>query len=162
MASAPRRPAGSQSSGAAIEHFVSELLRWGTRPEVARAMRAEGEELSATDEWLLRRLYDVGPVRLSELAAFQGVDRSTITSQVRRLEDGGLVLRAADPDDRRAVLVRLSARGRRLHEATVARAREVLDGLVDDWPDADRAALVRLLTELTRRLTEQATRTDAD
>lgn len=143
--------------GVAIERFVSELVRWATRPEVSRSMRASGHDLSATDEWLMRHLYEVGPVRFTELAAFQSVDKSTVTAQVRRLEDNHLVLRATDPTDRRAVLVRLSAKGRRVHQASVARAQDVLDSLVEGWSESDRSTLARLLTRLTHELGVTAT-----
>jgi DNA-binding MarR family transcriptional regulator len=142
--------------GAAIERFVSELVRWRTRPDVRRSMRdprrAAGDELSATDVWLLRYLHEAGASRPGDLAAFQGVDKSTVTSQLRRLEDRKLVRRTADPSDRRAALVGLTALGRRRHDAAAARAQGVLDGLVDDWSERDRAQLARLLGRLTDRL----------
>ena len=50
------------------------------------------DALSATDAWLLGRITDTGPVRLSALADWQEVDRSTMTTQVRRLERLGLVV----------------------------------------------------------------------
>jgi DNA-binding MarR family transcriptional regulator len=140
--------------GASVERFVSALLRWGSRPEVRRAMLPEGVGLSTTDDWLLRRVRDVGPVRLSELAAWQGVDRSTMTSQARHLEELGLVERRPDPADRRAVLVQVTSAGRRVQDDSVARARVVLDGLVADWSADDRADLARLLDRVVERLEE--------
>lgn len=138
-----------EEPGAVVERFVSELLRWGTRPDVRRSLLAEDAGVSFTDEWLLRRIGEVGPVRLTELAAWQGVDKSTMTSQARRLEEHGYITREPDPSDRRAVLISLSPLGHRLHDANTGRARAVLDGLVADWPAADRAELARLLTRLT-------------
>ena len=73
------------------------LVRWFTRSDVKRSMLADSEPtLSWTDAWLLGRIADTGPVRLSELADWQEVDRSTMTTQVRRLELLGLVGRATD------------------------------------------------------------------
>ena len=71
------------------------LVRWFTRSDVRRAMLADTDPaLSATDAWLLGRITDTGPVRLSGSADWQEVDRSTMTTQVRRLESLGLVSRA--------------------------------------------------------------------
>lgn len=145
----------TQTAGAALEGCLSTLMRWGSRTEVQRALRSLRSELSATDAWLLRRILDVGPVRLSELATWQRVDKSTMTTQVGRLERTGLVARATDPADRRAALVRVTPKGRRLHERDVARASEVLDGLVVDWSEADRSELIRLLGMLVVELDDR-------
>lgn len=143
------------TAGMALERFVSVLLRWGSRGDVRRAMLSDRvDDLSTTDEWLLRRIIDVGPVRLSDLAAWQAVDRSTMTSQVRHLEGLGLVSREPDPSDRRASLVSPTFVGRRLHGTNVARARMVLDQLLEDWSETDRADLARLLTRVTDKLAE--------
>ena len=89
-----------------LERAVPMLVRWFTRSDVKRAMLADAEPaLSWTDAWLLGRITDTGPVRLSQLADWQEVDRSTMTTEVRRLENLGLVDRGADPRDGRAVLV---------------------------------------------------------
>jgi hypothetical protein len=40
-----------------------------------------------------------GPVRVSELASWQGVDKPTVTPQVHRLEQRGVVSRHGDPAD---------------------------------------------------------------
>jgi DNA-binding MarR family transcriptional regulator len=135
--------------GAALERCVSALLRWSTRAEVQRSMRAGRTPLSPTDVWLLCRLVDDGPSRLSELAAWQSVDKSTMTTQVGRLERQALVSRRPDPSDRRAVLVRATPKGRRLQRSNVVVAQRVFDGLVADWPEADKEELARLLTRLT-------------
>ena len=148
---------GEPTAGMALERLVSVLLRWGSRGDVRRSLLSDRvEDLSVTDEWLLRRVIDVGPVRLSELASWQAVDRSTMTSQVRHLERLGLVERQLDPTDRRAALVSATFIGRRLHGTNVARARMVLDQLLDDWSETDRADLARLLGRVTDAL-EQPT-----
>ena len=111
--------------------------------------------LSATDAWLLGRITDTGPVRLSALADWQEVDRSTMTTQVRRLEDQGLVGRAPDPRDGRAVLVRATRSGATRHRRTKETARGVYQDLLADWSadDLERAAMVaaRLVETLERR-----------
>ena len=95
------------------------LVRWFTRSDVRAAMLADADPaLSATDAWLLGRITDTGPVRLSALADWQEVDRSTMTTQVRRLERLGLVSRGPDPEDGRATLVRATRSGAASPSAT--------------------------------------------
>jgi len=59
-----------------------------------------------------------GPVRMREVAALLGMDRTTLTSALKTLEKRGLVTTQADPDDRRGRLLALTDAGRdRLAEA---------------------------------------------
>jgi DNA-binding MarR family transcriptional regulator len=135
----------------ALERAMPMVVRWFTRSEVKRAMRGDAvPNLSWTDAWLLGRISDTGPVRLSELAAWQEVDRSTITTQVRRLEDLGLVDRHADPRDGRAVLVRANRAGMARHRRTKQTARQLYERLLADWSEQDLQAAA----QVARRLTE--------
>ena len=64
-----------------------------------------------------------GPRNLKDLAAVEQVKPPTMSRIVAHLEDAGLVLRAVDPNDGRRVVLRASARGRRL--TARARARRI-------------------------------------
>src|SRR4030088_497399 len=48
---------------------------------------------------LLSTIEDQGAARISDLAALDHCSQPTMTSQVRRLEDSGLVSRTVDPSD---------------------------------------------------------------
>lgn len=152
MISGPSQEASVVEVGAALESCFSALFRWGSRAAVQQRMRAGRVVTSPTDDWLLRRILEVGPVRVSDLATWQSVDRSTMTTQVGRLERQGLVVRRQGSADRRVVEVRATPKGRRIHERNVGEARQVLDGLVSDWSARDRRELARLLTKLGERL----------
>jgi DNA-binding MarR family transcriptional regulator len=150
----PDGPAAEAAAG--MERAVPMLVRWFTRSDVRRSMLAHTDPaLSATDAWLLGRITDTGPVRLSELAEWQEVDRSTMTTQVRRLEMRGLVARAPDPRDGRAVLVRATRAGAARHQRTKQTARAVYETLLSGWSedDLEKAAHVaaRLVDTLERR-----------
>jgi DNA-binding MarR family transcriptional regulator len=132
------RPEGAAEAAMVLERAVPMLVRWFTRSDVRRSMLADTDPaLSATDAWLLGRITDTGPVRLSELADWQEVDRSTMTTQVRRLESMGLVSRATDPLDGRAVLVKATRAGAARHRRTKRTARTVYEALLSDWSDDD-------------------------
>lgn len=53
-----------------------------------------------------------GPVRMREVAALLGMDRTTVTAALKTLEKRGLVTLAPDPDDRRGRLLALTEAGR--------------------------------------------------
>ena len=91
-------------------------------------------------------------LRVSALAEALGLDISTTSRHVRQLEAGGYVARTGDPDDRRALRVRLTRRGRAaLDQAMRARA-DIVDRATADWPDEDRATLTVLMTRLADSL----------
>jgi len=59
-----------------------------------------------------------GPVRMRDVAALLGMDRTTLTAALKTLEKRGLVTTEPDPDDRRGRLLLLTEAGReRLAEA---------------------------------------------
>lgn len=77
------------------------------------------------------------------------VSSGTMTNRVDRMIEHSLVERRVDPSDRRVVLVRLSAEGRRRVDAAFAdllgREREVLSSLSDDEQRATAQALRALV-----------------
>ena len=129
------------------------LVRWFTRSDVKRAMLADTEpRLSWTDAWLLGRITDTGPVRLSELADWQEVDRSTMTTEVRRLENLGLVERSSDPRDGRAVLVAATLAGAARHRQTKGTSRALYEQVLADWSEEDLQAAAKVARRLTETL----------
>lgn len=63
------------------------------------------------------------PMALRELAKGSQCVRSNVTQLVDRLEDEGLVKRAADPDDRRSILATLTPVGRERQAKGIALQR---------------------------------------
>ncbi len=99
--------------------------------------------ITARQYGALLTLHQKGPMNLTELAAEICVDRSTLTEMVRRLVREGLITRAGNGDDRRSVLVALTAAG----EAAVMRltpgAAQVQDVLLAPLTSAERRQLLR-------------------
>jgi DNA-binding MarR family transcriptional regulator len=116
--------------------------------------RAAQGELSRTATSVLATLRDAGPQRITALAAAEAVAQPSMTTLVGRLERDGLVDRAGDPADARAVLVRITNRGvERLdarRAARTARLQERLDALDPD-ERATLAAALPVLDKLTGR-----------
>jgi DNA-binding MarR family transcriptional regulator len=101
--------------------------------------------LSLTAAATLATLERSGPCRLTWLATREGVTQPAMTQLIARLQDAGLVERAADPADGRVVQVRITAGGR----AMLARRRAVragrLAGLLDRLSADERDALAAAL-----------------
>src|SRR4029078_1516707 len=60
---------------------------------------------------LLFTIEDQGAARISDRAALDHCSQPTMTTQVRRLEDAGLVSRTVAPGDARAVVIRITPKG---------------------------------------------------
>jgi DNA-binding MarR family transcriptional regulator len=95
---------------------------------------------------LLRR----GPMRMSELAAYEYVRVPTATLTVNRLEERGLVKRFGTPSDHRAVFVDLTPHGHADLEALRAARATVFIELLSDFGDDDLRALRDALGPLDR------------
>jgi DNA-binding MarR family transcriptional regulator len=119
-----------------------------------------GQGQSLTSSTVLALLADEGPARISVLATSSGVTQPSMTELVARLQREGLVTRFTDPQDARATLVDITARGRtrlaKLQKSTHDRVVELLDML----PAEDQATLslaMRVASPLIDQLTELAT-----
>jgi DNA-binding MarR family transcriptional regulator len=157
--SAGTRAEAAAEAAAALERAVPMLSRWFTRSDVRRSMLADTDPaLSVTDAWLLGRITDTGPVRLSELADWQEVDRSTMTTQVRRLEVQGLVSRVPDPRDGRAVLVSSTREGAARHRRTKLTARGVYEELLVGWSEEELRQAARVAARLVETLEARRSR----
>ena len=120
---------------------------------MARRLRQEaGAALSPSQTAALATIERHGPLTPSELAERERVQRPTVTRVLARLEDAGLVERAADPADRRCSLVSISASGRELLEAMRARKNAYLARRIDALDTADREALERAAAIFERML----------
>ena len=81
---------------------------------VFRTTTADRTQLSLTAAAVLARLQRSGPARLTELATGEGITQPSMTTLVARLVAQGLVDRAVDPADRRAVVLTLTPAGAEL------------------------------------------------
>jgi DNA-binding MarR family transcriptional regulator len=110
----------------------------------ARRLRQEsGTGLSPSLTAALATVERHGPLTPSELAARERVQRPTVTRIVFRLEEAGLVARAADPGDGRSSLVSVTPAGRELLAAARTRKDAFLSERLEALGPEDRATLER-------------------
>jgi DNA-binding MarR family transcriptional regulator len=114
--------------------------------------RTGSSDLDPSSVFVLHHVQERAPLRLSDLAKCIRLDSSTVSRQVKNLEDLGHLARSGDPDDRRASRLRLTDQGRAaLDEAMRARAA-LIDRATADWPAKDREQLTTLMTRLVESL----------
>lgn len=97
---------------------------------------------------LLATIEDQGQTRISDLAALDHCSQPTMTTQVRRLEDAGLVSRAGDPGDARAVLIGITEQGRETLNRVRADRSAAINPFLEHLDDAERSALVEAIRVL--------------
>ena len=91
------------------------------------------------------------PLSVGKLAELMLLESPSVTSLVDRMCESGLVERLKDPHDRRKALVKLTNKGRKVHDDVRASAAAVSDELFGVLSDKKREALKLLLQEFTRR-----------
>ncbi|MEX2503458.1 MAG: MarR family transcriptional regulator, partial [Egicoccus sp.] len=103
----------SDVSVAALESALTRLIRRALLPTSGDETRAAaGVTLDRAAYHVLLRICDQGGMRLSALAEAMGLDVSTVSRHVTRLEQDGYVTRSPDPDDGRASLLTTTEAGR--------------------------------------------------
>jgi DNA-binding MarR family transcriptional regulator len=117
-------------------------------------------QLSLTAAVALSRLSAEGPIRLTTLAAAEGISQPSMTQLIQRLERQGMATRINDPEDGRAALVNITDAGRALRDARRRDRRDRLAELLVDLSSEDKAALtlaMRVALPIIRRLVDNAT-----
>jgi DNA-binding MarR family transcriptional regulator len=105
----------------------------------------------------LEALSDDG-LRLGELGQRLGIAPSTLSRNIDRLVDRGLVQRGPDPNDRRAQRAELTAEGRKAATAVRRHESEFARDILDRLPDgsiADTLAAVDNILSAVRAATER-------
>jgi DNA-binding MarR family transcriptional regulator len=85
------------------------------------------------------------------LAEAIGADKTRIIAILDELQDKGLIERVADPEDRRARLLEITAKGRSLKEAAQAEIQRGEEKWLATLSAGDRATFLRVLQELSGR-----------
>lgn len=113
-------------------------------------------QLPAAQARLLSTIEAHGEARICDLAAVDHCSQPTMTTQVRRLEDAGLVTRTVDPGDARAVRIRITPEGVRTINRVRADRAAAIEPQLARLDAADRQTLVDAVAVLRRLLDDSA------
>jgi DNA-binding MarR family transcriptional regulator len=100
-----------------------------------------------------------GPIRLSDLASFAGLNPTMLSRLVPKLEAAGLVRRLRDETDRRVSRIKATNKGSHLLERIRSERNDALSRRLRDLGGEERAALARalpVLEDLAERLRPSA------
>ena len=146
------------SSRTATSDDLATRLRYALTRTARRLRQESSTGLSPALTAALSTVERHGPLTPSELADAERVQRPTATRIVARLEDQGLISRAADPADGRASLISITDEGRALMAEIRERKDAYLAARLDELDPADVEALGRAADVLERLLEEDPRR----
>ena len=135
-------------------HRAAQNMR-GALDEVARA-----HGLTGARDWMVLTALSTGP-RQTQLAIAHalGLDKTTMTSLLDRMEGRGLLTRCTDSHDRRARIAVLTDEGRRV-QAEVTQARDRVEAsLLATFSPEEQDRLRELLARLAEVATDECLKT---
>jgi len=146
-----------QPTACDVSECVGELLDHAM--DLTVRFLSDRAELSASAAFVLNRVCREGPIRLTTLAAREGVSQPSMTQLIQRLERADLVTRLADPDDGRATLIGITGPGQALLDDRKRLRRERLRALMETLTPEEECALklsAQVAFPVLRRLVENA------
>ena len=108
----------------------------------------QSSDVCLSDFAVMEMLLHKGPQPVSAIGRRIELTSGAITTAVDRLESRGLVTREAHESDRRARIVRLTARGKAQAVKVFAGHKTAMDSVASGLSKAERATLIRLLKKL--------------
>jgi DNA-binding MarR family transcriptional regulator len=124
------------------------------RPTVA------GSDLTPSQVSVLFTAARLGPLGLTELAEVESINPTMLSRITAELCERDLIRRESDPADKRAALVRATARGRRIRDRIRRERAEALGAHIGDLSEEQRATLwvaLPVLEELAERIKRSRT-----
>ncbi|WP_447729956.1 MarR family winged helix-turn-helix transcriptional regulator [Pseudoxanthomonas suwonensis] len=127
--------------------------------QVRDAMRARwqhelvtvGHDLTFSQFLTIKKLAD-GVANATELARIAELSPGAMTRLLDRLEARGLIVRSADPGDRRALNIRLTDAGKQIARDIAQCGERVRDVALAGLDDAQRAQFISLLEQVRDNL----------
>jgi MarR family transcriptional regulator, organic hydroperoxide resistance regulator len=127
-------PPGATSAGPTADSEITWLLhRAAQRLRAATGEQAEKHGLQLRDYIVLSALALTPGLTQGELAKTLGLDKTTLMSQLDRLERMGLVVRRSDPRDRRARIPNITDAGDALRAQVATACARVEAAALSDY-----------------------------
>lgn len=153
--------AGEPSSAHAGEGVVASVAGAPLSEAVFRAARCHRAMagnllrytgLYAGQELLMTQLWESGEQRQADLIKILGLDPSTVTKMLQRLEQAGFVTRKPSPRDRRAVVVSATRAGLALRDRVRQAWRDLEQVTASGFTEDEYHQAMRVLTQIETNL----------
>lgn len=148
-ATAVVRTAPADAAPGQLVHEVHEVMRAVIR-RLQPALEREG--ISTGQFWALKLVSSLDSASVSALARHLALSAPTVCSNVDQLEAAGLVVRERSRQDRRAVVLRLTPKGRRVEARVWTWIAEMMAEAARGLPSQEVATALHVFEEVHRRL----------
>lgn len=140
---------------AAVAGIVDELNGAVRLLRCASTGRMVKQGISMTHLHVMWRLEESGELPMSRLADYLDVALSNATGLVDRMEERGLVVRSRVSDDRRVVLVRLTATGQGMLDEVQIMKRDLMNEILERLDERQLGRLQAALRDLRRAIRDE-------
>ena len=147
-------PVPAAALGGPISHAIFRVARLH-KMLAGTLLRRVG--LHPGQELVMMYLWELGPLRQTDLIPLVDSDAATMTRTIRRLEHAGFVRRSPVADDKRAFLIAPTAAGRALRPQVEQIWTQLEEIAVGGVSQPQRKTILRVLEGLEARLTHAAT-----
>src|SRR5438132_11069215 len=137
-----------QAADASGTHLWLVMMKAHRTLQRLATRRIESSDVGLSDFAVLEMLLHKGPQPVNEIGRRIELTSGAITTAVDRLEARGLVTREAHETDRRARIVRLTARGKAEAVKVFGVHKTAMDSAASGLSKTERATLIRLLKKL--------------
>ncbi len=146
----PRHP-GTTIDGAPVGSLLLQVLRAHANLGTKILSRVG---ITPPHEIVLLYLDEHGPLPQTALVHYMGRDRSTVTNTLQAMERASLVARRPSTDDKRAMIVALTAKGRRAAPAAREAWQQLEEITVGALSEPQRTTLAAALTTIRDQLNQ--------
>lgn len=130
-----------------------DIISFMTRSQVDEVLiRKAGIRLDRALFPLLVGIERLGPIGIVDLAERAGRDYTTVSRQVGKLEELGLVERRAQPADKRVREAMITPKGKTMTDAVDAAREQIGRQVLENWEPAEVETLIRLMRKFTGAL----------
>lgn len=137
----------------ALHSSMIDIVSFMNRSQVDEVLiRKAGIRLDRALFPLLVGIERVGPIGIVELAERAGRDYTTVSRQVGKLEEQGLVERRAQPADKRVREAMITPKGKVMIDAVDAAREQIGRQVLENWEPAEVETLIRLMRKLADAL----------
>src|SRR5437899_9822708 len=139
---------GKQPANTSGTHLWLLMMKAHRTLERLATRSIESSDVCLSDFAVMEMLLHKGPQPVNEIGRRIELTSGAITTAVDRLESRGLVTREAHENDRRARIVRLTARGKDEAVKVFGVHKTAMDLAASGLSKAERATLIQLLKKL--------------
>ncbi len=144
------RSHAKDASDYVLDEQVGHLLRRAHQRHAAIFQEMiDDAQLTPLQFGAIMKLADVGETSQNQLGRLTAMDAATMQGVIKRLIARGLVERRPDPDDRRRLLLTLSANGVALAGQVVERGLEISAKTLEPLSASERETFLKLLARLS-------------